>query len=105
MAGQQDGIRHRKRAANSSDKVVEEPSRDGDGATEHGDKQGAKVHPQGSQHAPEIEANSYWLTRVIFLRSIAFIYRKCLWDVWGGGGGCNLALYLFFFRNFCTPPQ
>ncbi|XP_033630270.1 lipase maturation factor 1-like [Asterias rubens] len=74
MAGQQDGIRHRKRAANSSDKVVEEPSRDGDGATEHGDKQGAKVHPQGSQHAPEIEANSYWLTRVIFLRSIAFIY-------------------------------
>lgn len=35
------------------------------------------VLKQNNQEAVKMSANTYWLTRIIFIRSIAFVYCKC----------------------------
>ena len=55
-----EGIRQRKRVANNDEAVPEEKD-------VHGEK---KIH----RGTVDLEAGSYWLTRVLFLRFLGFIY-------------------------------
>ncbi|XP_038064313.1 lipase maturation factor 1-like [Patiria miniata] len=97
------GIRKRKQPAGSSGGEVTEPdSRPKD----HSDTDGPNASKDRGQSV-DLEPNSYWLTRIVFLRSLAFIYLTAFLvalhqnkQLMGRDGLLPTRLYLDRIKNY-----
>ena len=73
-----EGLRQRKQRSNSSEEMsetVEKDGTEGKKVTNEGDiKDGHLRDKTQSEEVNEIKAGSYWLTRILFLRFLGFIY-------------------------------